>query len=164
MTYFRKGFSVANRKGLHLIISLDEKIRSTNFNHHSTLAHKCAALNTLLHRADKLCDQESEQKKEIDLVRSTLKQNGYPDRLLHRKKPANATKNQERETIGLAILPYLPGLTDQIKRCSTADKIQVASKPVKKLANLLSSGVARGGGWAGCRGPRAPGGTSLTKN
>ena len=134
-----------------------------HFRSEHPVAHKRAVLNTLLQRADKLCDQESEQKKEIDLVRSTLKQKRYPDRLLHRKIPANATKNQERETIGLATLPYLPGLTDQIKRCSTADKIQVASKPVRKLANLLSSDVTRGG-WAGCRGPRAPGGTSLTKN
>jgi len=58
--------------------------------------------------------------------------------LFYRKKPANATKNQEHETRGLAILPYLPGLTDRIKRCLTAHKIQVASKPVRKLGNLTS--------------------------
>jgi len=103
------------------------------------LAHKCALRNTLLYRADKLCDQESERKKEIDLVRSTPKQNGYPDRLLRRKKSSNATKNEEHETRGLAILPFLPGLTDKIKRCLTTHKIQVASKPVRKLGNLLTS-------------------------
>ena len=91
------------------------------------------------YRADKLCDQESERKKEIDLVRSSLKQNGYPDRLLYRKKSANATKNQEHETRGLAILPDLRGLTDKIKRCLTTHKIQAASKPVRKLGNLLTS-------------------------
>jgi len=110
-----------------------------HFRSEHPLAHKCAVLNTLLHRADKLCDQESERKKEIDLVRSSLKQNGYPDRLLYRKKSANATKNQEHETRGLAILPDLRGLTDKIKRCLTTHKIQAASKPVRKLGNLLTS-------------------------
>ena len=110
-----------------------------HFHSEHPLAHKCAVLNTLLHRADKLCDQESERKKEIDLVRSTLKQNDYPDRLLYRKKSANATKNQEHETRGLAILPYLPGLTDKIKRCLTTHEIQITSKPVRKLGNLLTS-------------------------
>ena len=37
------------------------------------------------------------------------------------------------------MLPYLPWLTDKIKRCLTAHKIQVASKPVRKLGNLLTS-------------------------
>ena len=76
-----------------------------HFRSEHPLVHKCAVLNTLLHRADKLCDQESERKKEIDLVRSTLKQNGYPDRLLYREKSVNATKNQEHETRGLVLLP-----------------------------------------------------------
>jgi len=110
-----------------------------HFHSEHPLARKCAVLNTLLHQADKLCDQESERKKEIDLVRSTLKQNGYPDKLLYRKKSANATKSQEHETRGLAILPYLPGLTDKIKRCLTTNKIQVTSKPVRKVGNLLTS-------------------------
>ena len=95
--------------------------------------------SSLLHRADKLCVQESERRKEIDLVRSTLKQNDYPDRLLYRKKSANATKNQEHETRGLAILPYLLGLTDKIKWRLTTHKIQVTSKPVRKLGNVLTS-------------------------
>ena len=71
----------------------------------------CAVLNTLLQRVDKLCNQESERQEQIDFVRSTLKQNGYPNRLLHRKKPVNKTKNEEHERRGWAILPYLPGLT-----------------------------------------------------
>jgi len=66
------------------------------------LAHKCAVLNTLLQRANKLCDQESERQEETNLVRSTLKQNGYPGKLL---KPVNKTKNEEHETRGLAISP-----------------------------------------------------------
>jgi len=47
-----------------------------HFRSEHPLAHKCAVLNMLLQRADKLCDQESERKEEIDLIRSTLKQNG----------------------------------------------------------------------------------------
>jgi len=38
----------------------------------------------------------SEKQVKIDLVRSTLKQNGYPDKLLHRKKPVKKqTKNMK---------------------------------------------------------------------
>ena len=70
----------------------------------------------------------------IQLLNKTVTQ-----RLLYRKKSANATKSQEHETKGLALLPYLPGLTDKIKRCLTTHKIQVTSKPVRKLGNLLTS-------------------------
>ena len=45
--------------------------RYLHFRSEQPLVHKRAVLNTLLHRAGKLCDEESEQKKEIDLVRST---------------------------------------------------------------------------------------------
>jgi len=58
------------------------------------LAHKRAMLNTLLQRADKLCDQQSERQESIDLVRSTFKHSSYPHRLLYRKKPVNKTKNE----------------------------------------------------------------------
>jgi len=70
----------------------------------------------------------------IQLLNKTVTQ-----RLLYRKKSANATKSQEHETKGLALLPYLPGLTDKIKRCLTTHKIQVTSKPVRKLGNLTTS-------------------------
>jgi len=114
-------------------------VKYLHFRSEHPLAHKCAVLNTLVHRADKLCGQESERKTEIDLVRSTLKQNGYQDTLLYRKKSANATKNQEHEIRGLAILLYLQGLTDKIKLCLTTHKIQVTPKPLRKLGNLLTS-------------------------
>jgi len=58
------------------------------------LAQKCAVLNTLLQRTNKLCNQENERQEEINLVRLTLKQNGYPDGLLCRKKSVNKTKNK----------------------------------------------------------------------
>jgi len=47
------------------------------------LAHKRAVLYTLLQRADKFCDQESERQEEIYLGRSTRRQNGCPNRLLY---------------------------------------------------------------------------------
>jgi len=59
---------------------------------------------------DKLCNQKSERQEEVDLARSPLKHNGYPDILLYRNKPVKKTKNSEHETRGLSILPYLQDL------------------------------------------------------
>jgi len=85
------------------------------------LANKRAVLNKLLQRADKLCDQESERQKELDLVRSTLKQNGHPHRLLYCTKTGNKTKNEEHERRGLAIRTYLTVSSEISDLCEMSD-------------------------------------------
>jgi len=62
-------------------------------------AHKCAVVNTLLQRADKLCDQESERKEEIatssDQLNKTVTQTGCSvERNLQKQQ---RTKNMKQE-------------------------------------------------------------------
>jgi len=68
------------------------------------LARKCAVLNTLLQCADKFYDRESERQEVIDLVRSILRENGYPNRMLYQKKHVHKTTNEDHERRGLVIL------------------------------------------------------------
>ena len=115
--------------------------RYLNFKSDHPMQHKRAVVDTLFHRAKTLITDPNEAKKEIQLIKSQLRQNSYPIAFLNkRKKKKNLDNNQsQNECKGLVVLPYVPELSDKIKRILHSHNIKSTFKPPQKISSILPS-------------------------
>ena len=96
--------------------------RYLNFKSEHPLEHKSAVVNALTHRANSLIRDEKKKRVELKHTENVLTLNGYPNWLLNRKFKIKsdppfatpATRNAV-ETRGIAILPYIPKLSEKLK-------------------------------------------------
>ena len=104
----------------------------------SILCHKKSVAKTLLRRADCLpssLDSKAEERKYISYV---LKANGYTKTFLRNcQKPVNALDEREAAT-GFAVIPYIQGVTEPIKRILNSHNVKVAQKPFQTLGHNLA--------------------------
>ena len=75
-----------------------------NYRSEHPLQHKRSVVNTLLHRADTICNDEKERQAEIAIVKTSLIENGYPERMIRFPNKHHESKQKE-ETRSLAVLP-----------------------------------------------------------
>jgi len=101
------------------------------------LQHKRSVVNTVLHRADTIRNDEKDRQAEIAIVKTSLIENGHPERMIHFPNKRYESKQKE-ETRSLAVLPYYPGLTEKLKRLSSHN-IKVVSKPIRKIGDIIGS-------------------------
>ena len=93
-----------------------------NFKSEHPLEHKSAVVNALTHRANLLFGDENKKQTELKHIQNVLTLNGYPNWLLNRKLKiksdslfaTRATRNAV-ETRDIAILPYVPKLSEKLK-------------------------------------------------
>ena len=88
-------------------------------NHH--ISHKLSVPKTLLKRADTLITLEEDIKKEEKTVKHALKQCGYPDWSIERKKikekkPTEKGEGEEEENKIRILLPYIKHVSEKIAR------------------------------------------------
>ena len=83
------------------------------------LEHKSAVVNALTHRANSLIGDENNKRMELKYIQNVLTLIGYPNWLLDWKLKiksdpllATPTTRNAVETRGIAILPYVPKLSD----------------------------------------------------
>ena len=96
--------------------------RYLNFKSEHPLEHKSAVVNALTHRANSLIRDENKKRVELKHIENVLILNSYPNWLLNRKLKIKsdppfatpATRNAV-ETQGIAILPYVPKLSEKLK-------------------------------------------------
>ena len=96
--------------------------RYLNFKSEHPLEHKFAVVNALTHRANSLIRDENKTRVELKHIENVLTLNGYPNWLLNRKLKITsdppfaspATRNAVK-TRGIAILPYVPKLSEKLK-------------------------------------------------
>jgi len=112
--------------------------RYPNYRSEHPLQHKRSIVNTLPHRADTICNDEVDKQAEIAIIKTSLIENGYPERMIRLPKTRSKPKQKE-ETRSLAVLPYYPGLTDKLKRCLRSHDIKEVSKPIRKFGDILGS-------------------------
>jgi hypothetical protein len=100
----------------------------------------------LYYRADKVSSDEASRRKEEKHVFESLQNNDYPkDFLLKvrrkmKQKEAGVDNNEAVETEmarGMAVLPFVQGTTEKIKRVLERHNINVAIRPVSTLRNYL---------------------------
>ena len=71
-----------------------------------------------------------------------LPENDYPkwfiQKVLKKRKAQAQVKSKERD-IGLVILPFIPGITERLKRLLKNHQIKVTTKPLSTVGNMLPS-------------------------
>ena len=83
--------------------------RYLDFNSHHDLKHKISTARTLIHRAQTLPNTYTGKQDERNHITTTLKCNGYPDRII-----GKFFKRFDEKPSGYVTLPYVRGVTDTL--------------------------------------------------
>ena len=119
-----------HRKSTHTDKYLD-------FSSHHPLSHKKAVVTTLLNRASSHTSDRSLEKEEIGRVTKALQSNGYPRHLIKPRLKRISSGTEERQWKGTAVVPYVRGLSESIKRVLQSLDIRVCFKPHLTLRQLF---------------------------
>ncbi|XP_078482534.1 uncharacterized protein LOC144743198 isoform X2 [Ciona intestinalis] len=103
------------------------------------IEHKKAVVRSLKHRAEALVSDPLRLQDEMNFIKDGLRYNSYPPWMV-KWKPTQKPK-EITPTIATVILPYVPGLSDTLKRMLTDHGIKVYPKPHTTLRSLLSHPV-----------------------
>ena len=102
------------------------------FDSHHPIYHKKSVAKTLLRRADCLLSSLHSKAEERKYVSNVLKAKGYTKYFLHNcQKPVTtcSTPDEKEPAPGFAIIPYIQGVTEPIKRILNSHNVKVAQKP-----------------------------------
>ena len=105
------------------------------FDSHHPICHKKSVAKTLLRRADCLPSSLDSKAEERKYVSNVLKANGYTKTFLRNCQKPVTTSNalDEREPAnGFAVIPYIQGVTEPIKRILNSQNVKVAQKPFRR--------------------------------
>ena len=105
------------------------------FYSHHPICHKKSVAKTLLRRADCLPSSLDSKAEERKYVSNVLKANGYTKTFLRNCQKPVTTSNalDEREpATGFAVIPYIQGVTEPIKRILNSQNVKVAQKPFRR--------------------------------
>lgn len=112
--------------------------RYLNFNSNHPNCHKRSVVNSLFSRVRTIVSDPREQKKEMNFIKKTLRDNGYPKKFLTKQR--KRILDEERpSTVGFATIPYVKGFSEKIKRILEDVDIKVAFKPQNKIGQTLST-------------------------
>lgn len=111
-------------------------------NHHISV--KIGVARCLYDRAKTICSREKNLRTENKRIADTLMANGYPknkasSNLMREHRPtstkveADGTAKQERT----AVIPYFPGVSDQLRRIGSRFNIRTAFKTSRTLRELI---------------------------
>ena len=109
------------------------------FDSHHPICHKKSVGKTLLRRADCLPSSLDSKAEERKYVSNVLKANGYTKTFLRncQKPVTNSNALDEREPVtGFAVIPYIQGVTEPIKRILNSHNVKVAQKPFQTSVSM----------------------------
>ena len=101
------------------------------------LSHKPSVVSTLHHRVDTHCSTDSARCTEKSHVSQALKVNGYP-RKLSRCPPVKKTQLVTQEWKSTAVLPYVRGVSESLRRVLVPLGVRVCFSPAITLRRMLS--------------------------
>ncbi len=110
-----------------------------SFASHHPIAHKIAVIKTLFCRANSICGSDQDRNIERAHIRSALKMNGYPSRVISnamRARPASSSKVMIKPK-ATVVLPYIKNVSECIKRILLPLDIRTCFKPHTTLRQLL---------------------------
>ncbi|KAK3705563.1 hypothetical protein QZH41_000252 [Actinostola sp. cb2023] len=115
--------------------------RYLHFSSHHPPQHKAAVVHTLDHRTNNLLSKDCHKDKERTHICRALAANGYPRQFIHRfsqDRKIAEKKSDTEERKGFALIPYVQGTTERIKRVLESHRIEVCVKPLTTLRQILS--------------------------
>ena len=112
------------------------------FDSHHPICHKKSVTNTLFMRAECLPSSSDSKDNERKYVFDVLKENNYPKHFLNNCLkpviPSRKTSENDNSMMGFAVVPYVHGVTEPIKRILGSYNIKVAQKPFLTLNHIFS--------------------------
>ncbi len=152
--------TIVTRNNGSLLINVYRKPTHTDryldYNSHHDKQHKISTAQTLLHRAATLPNTNEGKQKEQKHITNALLSNGYPRKFLQeveRKRTSRQEKSSSPEELVkeffdlvepksnhcYAVLPYIKGLTEPLKRILKPHDIRVTTKPLCTLEQSFPS-------------------------
>ena len=119
-----------------------------DFGSNHPFEHKYSVVDSLMHRAVNLSDPEFREE-EINHVSDVLQNNGYPRSMIKKseqKAKSKLSRNCQRTQINdepqaeersFLSIPYIPGISERLKRIFSKYDVKVAHKPTRKLRTEL---------------------------
>ena len=113
--------------------------RHLDFRSNNPIAHKISTIKALQRRAYNICSEEDSKEEELDTVKTYLKNNGYPQKLINKcnqeiMKPKFDNNDNERKIIVTA--PYIKGATERVDKL-LRPYLKLYSKNQNSLKNKL---------------------------
>lgn len=117
-----------------------------NYNSNHPQEHKRGVIKTLLHRADSVVSDDCERQAEKDYIKKVLTFNDYPTHfiqsVLDESQRANPIQSDNRRARTIkksppVVIPYIRGVSEEIRRIMKQYNVQVFFKPVNTLRQLL---------------------------
>ena len=111
------------------------------FDSHHPICHKKSVAKTLLRRADCLPSSLNLKAEKRKYASNVLKANGYiKTSLLKCQKPVitSSTPDEREPATGFAVIPYIQGVTEPIKRILNSQNVKVAQKPFQNLGHIFA--------------------------
>ncbi len=114
-----------------------------SYNSHHPVSHKKSVAKTLLQRAKHLPSNSDSQANEREYVLNILRENNYPKDFLKNCLNPSACRNQNNSEgdisiKGYAVVPYIQGVTEPIKRILSNCNIKVTLKPYLTLGHIFA--------------------------
>ena len=137
--------STVGRSG-NITVSVHRKATHTNkyldFASHSPAQSKRAVVKCLIDRAETIPSNDTEKDRERQQVINDLKINGYTDKFIEKCRapiPPAAVQIQDTDTRPktFATLPYVKGVSEQVKNVLNKANIKTAFKPILTLAHYF---------------------------
>ena len=93
-----------------------------------------------MHRAVTLPSHKLEKRKQIKYIKTALKKNSYPSRILcSRKKTKAKITDSPHSNKGYVAISYFPGSSEKIRRSLIPYGVKTIMKPGTKLGQIVSS-------------------------
>ena len=114
-----------------------------SFNSHHPRSHKRSVVTTLFQRAENLTSNNDAREKDFQYVTNILKENNYPKSFFYDclRRPTLTHCNSpggDSAVKGFAIVPYIQGIAEPIRRVLNNCGIKVALKPFQTLGHIFA--------------------------
>ena len=107
-----------------------------DYQSHHPLSHKLSVVSTLYRRVDTHCSTGSARCTEKSHVSQALKVNGYPKKLS--RPPVKKMQQVTQEWKSTAVLPYVRGVSESLRRVLVPLGVRVCFRPAITLRRMLS--------------------------
>ena len=125
--------------------------RYLHFNSHHPVSAKRAAIRSLFNRARNVTLRKENLQKEEEHLNATFKQNGYPLPFIRSissstdktpttpPEPGEPGHQEEEEQQSLAVIPYVGGVSERIRKACEKYNLKVVYKSGPTLHSLLTN-------------------------
>ena len=105
---------------------------------HQSAQHKRSVINTLMHRANTIPSNHTLKMDEMKRVQESLQINGYPVKFIEiAAAPRSNPRSGVPEHTGFAVVPYVKGVSDQVRRALQQSGVKTVFKSVRTLASIF---------------------------